>query len=80
MQDKIKESLVKAEWCEEQAKIAADLKVRHCYLTLARGWRDFAAGPLARPLPTGGQRADEARSATLAPRAPSEAAAEASDF
>ena len=68
MQDRIKESLAKAEWCEEQAENAADLKVSHFYLTLARGWRDFAAGPLARPLPTGGQRADEARSAALASR------------
>ena len=48
MQDRIKEYLAKAEWCEEQAENAADLKISRFYLTLAQGWRDFAGGPLAR--------------------------------
>jgi hypothetical protein len=50
MQDRIKESLAKAEWCVEQADKATDPEVSRFYSTLARGWRDFAAGPLARPV------------------------------
>jgi hypothetical protein len=58
MQDRVKEYLAKAEWCEEQAENAAELAVSRIYMTLAQCWRDFATGPLARPVPARGQRDD----------------------
>jgi hypothetical protein len=48
MQDRVKEYLAKADWCEEQAENVAELAVSRFYMTLAQCWRDFAAGPLAR--------------------------------
>ena len=48
MQDRIKEYLAKAEWCEEQAETDTNPDVSRFYVTLAQAWRDFATGPLAR--------------------------------
>ena len=50
MQETVQEYLAKAEWCEERAKEAAAPGTRRSYLELARGWREFAAGPLAHPI------------------------------
>ena len=47
MQETIQEYLAKAEWCEQRAKEVAAPETRRSYLELARGWREFAAGPLA---------------------------------
>jgi hypothetical protein len=48
MQDRIKEYLAKADWCEEQAETDTNPDVSRFYVTLARAWRAFATGPLAR--------------------------------
>jgi hypothetical protein len=49
MTTRIKEYIARAEWCEEQAGRVRDPEVSRVYLELARGWREFAAGPLVRP-------------------------------
>ena len=48
---RVQEFLARAEWCEGLARTASNPETRRTYENLARGWREFAEGPLVQHAP-----------------------------
>jgi hypothetical protein len=51
MSTRVEEFLAKAELCERRARAASDPEMQRSYEKLARGWREFAEGPLGNRAP-----------------------------